>query len=167
VGESIVFWIHLLAASTWIGSQVFMFAAVVPALRALDDAARRRAVAVLNRRFAWLGWGALAILVLTGINNVIQRQHDTDLVFDYDFRYAWIFVIKLALVAAVIALTAIHTYVVGPRLLALQESHAGSADLSRMRRLSIQASVLNLLAGVAILFAVTLLQNGEFSFEKI
>ena len=167
MGESIVFWIHLLAASTWIGSQVFMFAAVVPALRALDDAARRRAVAVLNRRFAWLGWGALAILVLTGINNVIQRQHDTDLVFDYDFRYAWIFVIKLALVAAVIALTAIHTYVVGPRLLALQESHAGSADLSRMRRLSIQASVLNLLAGVAILFAVTLLQNGEFSFEKI
>ena len=117
MGESIVFWVHLLAASTW--------------------------------------------------NNVIQRQHDTDLVFDYDFRYAWIFVIKLALVAAVIALTAIHTYVVGPRLLALQESHAGSAELSRMRRLSIQASVLNLLAGVAILFAVTLLQNGEFSFEKI
>lgn len=124
-------------------------------------------MAVLNRRFAWLGWGALAVLVLTGINNVIQRQHDTDLVFDDDFRYAWIFVFKLALVAAVIALTAIHTYVVGPRLLALQESHARSAELSRMRRLSIQASVLNLLAGVAILFAVALLQNGEFSFEKI
>jgi uncharacterized membrane protein len=168
MGQSIVFWIHLFAAATWVGSQIFMFAAVVPALRALgDEAARRRAVLVLNRRFAWLGWGALAILVLTGIDNVIRRQRDTDLVFDYDFRYAWIFVVKLVLVAVVIALTAIHSYVVGPRLLALQESHAGSTELSRMRRLSIQLSVLNLLASVAILFLVALLQNGEFSFEKI
>lgn len=169
MGESIVFWIHLLAAATWVGSQVFMFAAVVPALRALgDEASRYRAVVVLNRRFAWLGWGALAILVLTGIDNVIQRQRDYDIVFDYDFRYAWIFVVKLVLVAAVIALTAIHSYVVGPRLLALQESlPAGSEELSRMRRQSIQLSVLNLLAAVAILFLVALLQNGEFSFEKI
>ena len=56
MGESIVFWIHLLAAAVWVGSQVFMVAAVVPALRALgDEAARRRAVLVLNRRFA-RGW---------------------------------------------------------------------------------------------------------------
>jgi uncharacterized membrane protein len=70
VGESIVFWIHLLAAATWVGSQVFMFAAVMPALRTLDDTARRGAVLVLNKRFARLGWGALVILVLTGIENI-------------------------------------------------------------------------------------------------
>jgi putative copper export protein len=168
MGESIVFWIHLLAAATWVGSQVFMFVAVVPALRTLDDAARRGAVVVLNRRFAWLGWGALAVLVLTGIDNVMRRQDETDLVFDYDFRYGWLFVSKLVLVAVVIALTAIHTYVVGPRLLALQEGgRASAAELSSARRLSIQLSVVNLLAGVAILFLVALLQNGEFSFEKI
>jgi len=167
MGESIVFWLHLLAAATWVGSQVFMFVAVVPALRTLDDAARRRAVLVLNRRFAWLGWGALAILVLTGIDNVIQRQDDYDIVFDYDFRYAWIFVVKLVLVAVVIALTAIHSYVVGPRLLSLQESHASADELSRARRQSIQLSVLNLAAGVAILFLVALLQNIEFSLERI
>jgi uncharacterized membrane protein len=167
VGESIVFWIHLLAAAIWVGSQVFMFGAVMPALRTLDEGARRGALLVLNRRFARLGWGALAILVLTGIENVMRRQDETDRVFDFDFRYAWIFVVKLALVAAVIALTAIHTEVVGPRLLALQESRAGSEEVARARRLSIVLSVLNLLAAVAILFLVTLLQNGEFSFEKI
>ena len=168
MGESIVFWIHLLAAATWVGSQVFMFVAVVPALRTLDEATRHRAVLVLNRRFAWLGWGALALLVLTGIDNVIDRQRDTDLVFDFDFRYAWIFVVKLALVAVVIALTAVHTYVVGPRLMALQErGQAGAADLGRARRQSIRLSVLNLLAGVAILLLVTLLQNGEFSFKEL
>ena len=169
MGESIVFWIHLLAASTWVGSQVFMFAAVVPALRALgDETARRRAVAVLNRRFAWLGWGALVVLVLTGINNVIQRQRHYDIVFDYDHFYAWLFVAKLALVALVFTLTAIHSYVLGPRLLALQESgQAGAAGLGRMRRLSIQLSVLNLLAGVAILFLVALLQDQKFSFHRV
>ena len=36
-----------------------------------------------------------------------------------------------------------------------------------MRRLSIVLSTLNLLAGVAILFLVALLQNIEFSFERI
>jgi uncharacterized membrane protein len=165
MGQSIVFWIHLLAAATWVGSQIFMFAAVVPALRALgDEAARRRAVLVLNRRFAWLGWGALAILVLTGIDNAIRE----DDVFDFDVRYGWIFVAKLALVAVVFALTAIHAYVVGPRLMALQEGgQASAAELSRMRRLSIQLSAVNLLASVAILFLVALLQNGEFSFEQI
>ena len=167
MGQSIVFWIHLLAAATWGGSHIVMSAGIIPALRTLDEAARHRAVLVLNRRFAWLGWGALAILVLTGIDNVIQRQEDTDLVFNYDFRYAWIFVVKLVLVAVVIALTAIHAYVIGPRLLALQERGQASAELGRMRRLSIQLSALNLLASVAILFLVALLQNGEFSFEKI
>jgi putative copper resistance protein D len=168
MGESIVFWIHLLAAATWVGSQVFMFAAVVPALRTLDETARHRAVLVLNRRFAWLGWGALALLVLTGINNVMQRQDDYDIVFDYDFRYAWIFVAKLVLVGVVFALTAIHTYVLGPRLMALQEGgQADSEELSRMRRLSIVLSALNLLAGVAILFLVALLQNIEFSLDRI
>jgi putative copper export protein len=122
---------------------------------------------VLNRRFAWLGWGALAILVLTGINNVIQRQRHFDIVFDYDHFYAWTFVAKLALVAVVIVLTAVHSWVVGPRLLALQEGGQGSAALNRLRRQSILLSGLNLLAGVAILFLVALLQNGEFSFEKI
>ena len=164
MGQSIVFWIHLLAAATWVGSQVFMFAAVVPALRTLDEAARHRAVLVLNRRFAWLGWGALAILVLTGIDNVIRE----DDVFDFDVRYGWIFVAKLVLVAVVFALTAIHSYAVGPRLMALQEGgQASAAELSRMRRLSIQLSAVNLLASVVILFLVALLQNGEFSFEKI
>jgi uncharacterized membrane protein len=164
MGQSIVFWIHLLAAATWVGSQIFMFAAVVPALRTLDEAARYRAVVVLNRRFAWLGWGALAILVLTGIDNAIRE----DDVFDFDVRYGWIFVAKLALVAVVFVLTAIHSYAVGPRLMALQEGgQASAAELSRMRRQSIQLSVVNLLASVAILFLVALLQNGEFSFERI
>jgi uncharacterized membrane protein len=164
MGESIVFWIHLLAAATWVGSQIFMFAAVAPALRTLDEAARRGAVVVLNRRFAWLGWGALAILVLTGIDNAI-REGD---VFDFDVRYGWIFVAKLALVAVVFVLTAIHSYAVGPRLMALQEGgQASAAELSRMRRQSIQLSAVNLLASVVILFLVALLQNGEFSFEKI
>ena len=165
MGQSIVFWIHLLAAATWVGSQVFMFAAVVPALRAMgDEAARYRAVVVLNRRFAWLGWGALAILVLTGINNAIRE----DDVFDFDVRYGWIFVAKLVLVAVVIALTAIHSYVLGPRLMALQEGgQARAAELSRMRRQSIQLSAVNLLASVVILFLVALLQNPEFSFERI
>lgn len=159
MGESIVFWIHLLAAATWVGSQVFMFVAVMPALRTLDDAARRGALLVLNRRFAWLGWGALAVLVLTGIDNAMRE----DDVFDFDVRYGGIFVAKLVLVAVVFVLTALHTHVVGPRLMDLQESRPGSQELALARRRSVMLSVFNLACGVAILFLVTLLQNHEFS----
>jgi uncharacterized membrane protein len=168
VADSFVFWVHLVAATVWVGPQIFMFAVVVPALRATKDpAARYRAVVVLTQRFNVLAWAAMGLLVGTGVHNVIHEQDRHGQAFEYDLRYAWLLVAKLALVALAILLTIYHSYVVGPRLMAHQEAREEGPHVDALRRHSIVVSVANLLVALTILFVVTLLQNEDFSLHGV
>lgn len=173
--EAISFWIHLVAATAWIGPQLFLPLAAVPAMRTLEPSPRRRALQVMTARFNYLAWVALAVLILTGIGNVFQVRNETfgeDFGEMFDARYGLILGIKLALVAATLLLTAWHSFVIGPRLLAMLDvpqgaAGADTAPLSRLQRLSIIVSGLNLIIGIVILYLVTLLQNGEFSTRPL
>ena len=60
---AIVRWLHLLAMAFFVGGQLVLVAAVVPALRGDADRERLRAVA---RRFGWGSLVALAVLLATG-----------------------------------------------------------------------------------------------------
>jgi uncharacterized membrane protein len=157
---------HILGAVLWLGPQFFMFIAVMPALRAAGDTARMRAMAVLTVRFNYLAWSALALLVLTGLYSVGDRAADFDL---FDVRYGFILVVKVAFAAAAILLTALHSFVIGPQLLALQEAAAtgGGVEPERiaaLRRRSMLISIATLLLGLAIVYMGALLRQTEFSF---
>ncbi len=70
----IAIWLHLLAAAIWIGGMVFLAAVIIPVLR--QPAYRqllRPLVGEVGRRFRWVGWALLAILVLTGLVNLSYR----------------------------------------------------------------------------------------------
>ena len=56
-------WLHELAMAFFVGGQLVLAAAVVPALRATGDRAGLRAVA---RRFGWGTLAALGVLAVTG-----------------------------------------------------------------------------------------------------
>lgn len=58
--------LHITAATIWVGGQLTL-AALVPALRSADAAAPRAAA----RAFRRVAWPAFAVLVLTGIWNVV------------------------------------------------------------------------------------------------
>ncbi|MBI3688716.1 MAG: hypothetical protein HY241_15525 [Actinobacteria bacterium] len=81
--------LHVLAATVWVGGQITL-AALVPALRAVSDAAPRAAA----RRFTPVAWTAYVILVLTGAWNVVVEQPDA--------TSAWntALVVKVGVVAA-------------------------------------------------------------------
>ncbi len=108
-------WLHVIGATIWVGSQVMMFAVVIPSLRLMEGTTRQQLVAGVTRRFGYLGFAALLLLVLTGLDN-INRYAPSDL---FDHRYGYILTVKLIMVAAVIALTALHALWLGPKLLAL------------------------------------------------
>jgi uncharacterized membrane protein len=175
--SAIPYWIHLLAATLWVGGQLMLFLAVMPAARAIDPpTARGPLVRAVTRRFGYLGWGALLLLILTGIGNVFERDdfYQPTGVFEYDYRYAWLLTAKLALVVIVVLLTAWHTFILGPRMLTMQEwGPAGrtSADtearLRRLRRLSMILTAITLLLSLVILYLVTLMQDAEFAFKEI
>ncbi len=61
-------WLHVFAATVWIGSMAFFAAVVVPALRtkALRDNAMSL-VAILGPRFRILGFASLGTLLVTGV----------------------------------------------------------------------------------------------------
>jgi len=65
--------LHVLAATVWVGGQLVL-AALVPTLRAAGTEVPKAAA----RRFNQLAWPAFAVLVGTGIWNVVAVQHEDD-----------------------------------------------------------------------------------------
>jgi uncharacterized membrane protein len=147
-----------------------MFIVMVPAVRAIADRETRlRVLRLVTTRFAWLAWSAMLVLVLTGISNVFDHEDESGIsVLNFDWRYSWIFFAKMALVGLMIALTALHSFVVGPRQMALAEQEdEDSEETARLRRTGIIVSAVNLLAALATVFASALLANEAFSLREI
>jgi uncharacterized membrane protein len=55
-------WLHVLAMALFVGGQLFLVVAVIPALRGSD----RTGLRAIARRFGWASLGAVGVLVLTG-----------------------------------------------------------------------------------------------------
>src|SRR3990172_8248143 len=163
MGEAINPWLHIFAATVWVGPQVFLFAVAVPALRTVADVKERaRLVRLITTRFGYLAWAAMAVLVITGIGNLFEE--DEDLGFLFDQNWGTIFEVKMTLVIATIVLTALHSFVIGPRMLQMQESASDESQLGSMRRVSIIISGINGLLALGILFCAALL-NTTFALE--
>lgn len=60
----VTLWLHITAATIWVGGQVTV-AAVIPLLRSHEGLA-----AAVGRRYQRIAWPAFAVLVLTGVQNV-------------------------------------------------------------------------------------------------
>jgi putative copper export protein len=95
--DTVRLFLHVLAATVWVGGQITL-AALVPVLRRLGAEVPRTAA----RRFNQVAWPAFAVLILTGIWNVIAvRSQVTG-------GYATTLVVKLVVVAASGVTAALH-----------------------------------------------------------
>ncbi len=104
MGDAFNPWIHIIAATIWVGPQVFLFAAAVPAVRTIEDIqVRARLMRVLTTRFGYLAWGAMLVLVITGVGNLFEHNLEVDVLFD--LNYGPILQVKIALVVATVAIT--------------------------------------------------------------
>src|SRR3990172_2588519 len=156
MGDAINPWLHILAATVWVGPQVFLFAVAVPVLRTVADVKERaRLMRLITTRFGYLAWGAMAVLVVTGIGSVFEEDESLEFLFDHN--WGTIFEVKMTLVIATVVLTALHSFVIGPRMLAMQESATDEAQIASMRRTSIIISAVNAVLALGILFFAALL----------
>ncbi len=112
---TLVLWVHLLAATAWIGGMIFLTVVLVPVERGITDPKLRfELVNKIGTRFKYLGWVCIAILVITGLYNAVIRIPSWDALFST--RYGLTLITKLAFVALMIALSAIHDFYLGPRV---------------------------------------------------
>ncbi len=168
MSDAITPWFHILAVAVWLGPQVFLFVAAIPAVRLVEDQQLRvRLLRLITQRFGWLAWGALLVIVLSGVSNLFQEQADTPLdLSSSDFRYFHVFSLKMVLAGIMVILTALHSFVIGPRQLRLQEEgQADSPQAARLRRTGIIVSGLVLALSIAVVYVAALLANHDYSFQ--
>jgi putative copper export protein len=96
--------LHALAAAVWVGGQLTL-AGLVPGLRAISPEAPRAAA----RRFARIAWTAYAVLVVTGIWNIVA----VDPV--WDSSYGTTLSVKIAVVVVSGVSAAVHSVSTTPR----------------------------------------------------
>lgn len=169
MSEAITPWFHIVAVAVWLGPQFFMFLVTVPAVRVIEDpAVRLQVMRVIVHRFGWLAWAAMAVIVLSGVSNLFQEADEFGHLWDTDYRYFQIFSTKMVLVGLMVILTALHTFVIGPKQLRLlEEMRSDSTEAAGLRRVSIIVSSLTLLVSVATVYAGALLANHDYSFQLV
>jgi putative copper export protein len=121
--EEAVVVVHLLAAAVWLGGSVALVFAGVPAIRTLEGEPRGRAMRELGLRWRPIGYGALAVLAVTGVQ---LAGHDWDRSRSPFHTVLWV---KVGLSAALVAASYLHNFVYGPRL--QQEIREGREQVTR------------------------------------
>jgi putative copper export protein len=145
VEEAIVI-VHLLAATVWVGGSVALVFVGVPAIRVLEGEPRGRAMRELGLRWRPVGYGALLVAVLTGVE---LARHDWS---EGRSPFQTVLWVKVGLTACLIAASYLHNYVYGPRLQA--EIREGRQQRSRPTLVAIGWTSLGLTIAVPILGAI-------------
>lgn len=114
--------LHVLAAAVWVGGQIVLVG-LLPTARSLGDDAPRR----IGRAFNKVAWPAFAILVATGLWNLLEVS-----LTNRPTQYHMVLFIKLLFVAASGIGAAFHTQGASRVALAVGGSMAGLGGLVAM-----------------------------------
>lgn len=152
-------WIHVLAATLWIGGLFFIVLVVVPWLRSGGRAGSVDAGAFLREtgeRFRAVGWICFGLVLVTGTFNLWVRGVRLEHLVDpgwWTSGFGSAVGLKLLAFVVVIVVSLIHDFRVGPAATAALREDPRSPEAAALRR---QASLLGRLNGVLALVLVAL-----------
>ena len=156
--------LHVLAAMLWLGGMFFLAAVGGPALRRIDDPVLRgRLFEVIGRAFRRTGWWSILVLVVTGIGNLAFRGVLSNGVIVsrafWDSPFGHTLAAKLVAVAAMLGVSAVHDFVIGPA--ASRAARDRSPRAATLRSRAAWLARINAGLGVAVvLLAVRLARGG-------
>jgi putative copper export protein len=119
--DTIRLFLHVLAATIWVGGQITL-AALVPVLRRLGADIPRAAA----RRFNQVAWPAFAVLVITGIWNIAAAHAQVH------GSYETTLVVKLIVVVISGVTAALHARARNPRWIAVFGALTGLSALAAL-----------------------------------
>lgn len=173
--HALLTWIHVIGAALWVGPQVYLATGWPGAARQIADTATKvEVIRVLTLRFAYLGGFGLLLLAGAG-THLIWTWRDyyaqPGEVGFWELRYGVVFTVKMASLAVMLAVTALHMFVVGPRQLDAMAAEGrgepgAAARLARVRRHSRALSGTGLLLALAIMGMGAALSTASWSMQE-
>lgn len=154
--------VHVLAALLWLGGMFFLAAVGAPVLRKIEPAGLRAQIfEAIGRQFRHVGWITIAVLLVTGVLNlhfrgVLSWRVLGDSAF-WATRYGHALGWKLAAVAVMVVVSALHDFWFGPRA-ALFEP--GSPEALRSRSRAAWLARVNAIVGIVLVVAAVRLARG-------
>lgn len=156
--------LHILAAVIWIGGMAFLALVLIPVLRWPENRdIAARLIHATGVRFRLVGWVCLDLLLISGALNVAYRGFGwTDVASGRIFLgpFGRALGIKLSLVAAIILISALHDFVIGPRASVSGWEDATSPRARRLRRQASWLGRLNILLGLIVVGLGVILVRG-------
>ena len=140
-------WLHLSAMAVWIGGMVFLAAVALPGLRRGGPAAVGEFLTWATPRLRAVGWTCLVVLGMTGWAQLEFR--------DMAWNANAVIVTKIAVYVAIVAISVLHDFWLGPRASIALRDDPGSPATNRLRRLAMSMGrVTALLALLAVTLGV-------------
>ena len=156
-------WLHILAATIWIGGMFFLVLVVVPWLRQGGRAGAGAFLRETGTRFRTVGWVCFGVLAVTGTFNLWIRGVRPRFFLDADWlssSFGRTVALKLGVFTIVLAISATHDFIVGPRAATVLERDPGSPEAAGLRRMASLLGRANALLALALLAIAVALVRG-------
>lgn len=156
-------WVHILAATVWIGGMLFLVLVVVPWLRRGGRTDAAVFLRETGERFRNVGWVCFGLLLVTGTFNLwVRGVRLSDFV-----RAEWLespfgktVVVKLGAFVVVLVVSALHDFVVGPRATRAIAADPRSTDAQQQRRRASMLGRINVVLALILVAAGVALVRG-------
>ena len=118
--------VHVVSAAVWVGGVVALTFVAVPVAQRQTGPLRGELLRDFGRRWRPIGWGALTLAIATGIPVADHwNAFDGDVLFDT--RFGRLLLLKVGLVALLIALSVAHSRLGGVLASQIREGREQSA----------------------------------------
>lgn len=155
--------VHILAATIWVGGMLFLVFVVVPLLRRGDRAQAAAFLHAAGVRFRTVGWACFAILLVTGTFQLYARGVGLSTLVEPAFwhsPFGKAVAVKLVLFILILAISALHDFIVGPRATLAVQADPDSPASQALRRQASWLGRLNALLALALVFTGVTLVRG-------
>jgi uncharacterized membrane protein len=152
---ALIYWLHMLATVTWIGSLTAINLLVLPASqRTLKLVDQLSFISALQKRLEPIAWFSIGLLVVTGLFQMSTSPH-YDGFLSLSTQWSMAILIKHGLGVVMVVVSAIQTWEIIPaihRTLMKKES-AEAEELARLQRREVILLRINLILSALILGA--------------
>lgn len=159
--QAIITWIHLISSAVWVGGSLFIAIVFAPILKTMSSSVEERLQIMIRvgRRFNKIAIPSLAILIGTGIFSAHQALIRPD--FLMSTSYGVLLVIKMVLVAALLASFAVHVRIIRKEIeQKIVEKQLTEDQIVKLRKKIIIVGETTVVLSVAVLFFAALLDAG-------